>query len=256
MGLHNRLFEKHSALAESVSFLRRHKKRRSQPFSNDSSGGVGHPSTVASTVAVASSVGGHHAGARALSQPDMSVTSTAARRNAADIYELRKPDPLDLATVVAPGLVKNQGVSAEKAFRAVGLTTVRGLGTKAARKGARGAALPAGGSSFSPPHLFWKAAVVAPSQTRGNVGSWLEAKLGGGGGAEAVAMYPRDVASQGVCPLPREGDVLGAKDEHEVACSSSARSKLIYRALRLVVKWLWSKSENQYDNVPARGSQL
>lgn len=88
---------------------------------------------------------------------------------------------------------------------------------------------------LSPPHLFWKAVVVAPARTRGNVGAWLDAKFGGGGGAEGVARYARDVASQGLCPAPREGAGPGMEDHDGGDCGgSSGASKLIYRALRCV----------------------
>lgn len=165
------------------------------------------------------------------------LAAEAQGRDAADTEELRKPDPLDLPTIVAPGLAKNQGADAEEAFRAVGLTTVRRKWMSAAAAGSRsdGSALPEEEPPLSPPHLFWKAVVVAPARTRGNVGAWLDAKFGGDGGAEEVARYAWDVTSQGLCPAPREGEGLGEEDHKGGDCAgSSGASKLIYRALRCV----------------------
>lgn len=239
--LRNRRFEEHSVLTENASFLQRNKKRRSHSFN--------------ATAAAAADVGGNalalrrravaaRASAAAVSAAAAAAAMLAAEaqgRDAADTEELRKPDPLDLSAIVAPGLAKNQGADAEEVFRAVGLTTVRRKGMSAAAAASAGkrsdgsAALSKEEPPFSPPHLFWKAVVVAPARTRGDVGAWLEAKFGGGGGAEGVARYARDVASQGLCPAPPGGGVLGVEDHNGRDCGGgSGTSKLIYRALRYV----------------------
>ncbi|CAM9572322.1 unnamed protein product, partial [Hapterophycus canaliculatus] len=86
---------------------------------------------------------------------------------------------------------------------------------------------------FSPPHLFWKAVVVSPSETRGNVGAWLEAKFaaGRGGVAEGASSYREDLAAHGLSPEQGEGAEFLVRDDEESACGSSGNSKLIYRAL-------------------------
>lgn len=240
MTLRNRRFEEHSALTANASFLQRNKKRRSHPFN-----AVGVPATGADGNALALR---RRAVAAAASAAAVSATAAAAAmlaaeaqgRDTSDTEDLRKPAPLDLSTIVAPGLAKNQGVHAEEAFRAVGLTTVRRKEVSAAAatgagKRIDGSALPEEEPPLSPPHLFWKAVLVAPTRTRGNVGAWLDAKFGGDGGAEGVAKYARDVASQGLCPAPREGAGLGV-EEHDRGDygGGSEGSKLIYRALRCV----------------------
>lgn len=226
--LRNRRFEEHSALIGHASFLRRNKKPRSLSFS-DTGGRAELSASVGAAAAVA-----------------------ASRRHgaAAEAEELCKPRPLDLPAVVAPGVAKNQGTDAEEAFRAVGLTatTSRTPETKAAREqtgSSDGSAPPpppppveASPLSLSPPHLFWKAVVLAPARTRGNVGAWLEAKLGGGGagGTGGVSTYRQDLASHGLGPELQGGCVSGSgvDDDQEVACGGSGSSKLIYRALRYV----------------------
>lgn len=139
--------------------------------------------------------------------------------------ELGQPLPLDLPTVVAQAVARNQGKDAEEAFRAVGLTAVRraGMNAREHNTSSDGSVLL---SPLSPPHLFWKAVVVSPSRTRGNVGAWLEAKLGGGG----ASTYRQDVGR--LCPGLEVGCVSGVEDYKDVACGSSGSSKLIYRALR------------------------
>ncbi|CAM9534291.1 unnamed protein product [Ectocarpus sp. 13 AM-2016] len=218
MELVNRRSEERSALTEEASILRKTKKRRSLSF-NDTGSGV---------------LGETKAGAAATAAAD-----TEANRH--DVFrsgELRKPQPLDVAAVVSPGVAKNQGEENEEAFRAVGLTTVWRPGTKArewSSSPANSLLLPAGGLSPSPPHLFWKAVVVAPSHTRGNVGAWLEAKFGGsaaGGGAEGMSAYRRELVSHGLYPELDKGGMSGAEDQEESSCGSSGTSKLILRELR------------------------
>lgn len=157
--------------------------------------------------------------------------------------------------MVTPGVAKNQGTDAEEAFRAVGLTASRRRPeakkareqrqTTAAGRSSDGSAPPVEGVEasassppLSPPHLFWKAVVLAPSRTRGNVGAWLEAKFGGGGtgGAEGcVSTYRQDLASHGLCPGLEEWRVSGSGvDEKQVAFGGFGSSKLVYRALRYV----------------------
>lgn len=241
--LRNRRFEEHSALIGNASFLRRSKKPRSLSFIDTGSGGRGDLSAPAGTAAAAAA--GRRRGA-------------ATEAEEEEEEELRKPRPLDLPAVVAPGVAKNQGTDAEEAFRAVGLTTASGRPeTNKAREQQQqrqqeqrqqtagrsdgSVPLPVEASAsasapapFSPPHLFWKAVVLAPSRTRGNVGAWLEAKFGGG----MVSTYRQGLASHGLCPGPEEGRVSGSgsgsgvDDDREVACGSSGSSKLIYRALR------------------------
>ena len=236
--LRNRRFEEHSALIGHASFLRRSKKPRSLSF-NDTGGGRAGLSASAGAAAAAAAAPNRRHGA---------ATEIEA--------ELRKPRPLDLPAVVTPGVTKNQGTDAEEAFRAVGLTASGG-GAEAAKKareqhtaagGSDGSQLPAAADleeasppPLSPPHLFWKAVVVAPSRTRGNVGAWLEAKFGGGaadgvadGAAEGVAKYRRDLVSHGLCPGLEEGWLSGSGvgDNEEITCGGSGSSKLIYRALR------------------------
>lgn len=207
--LRNRRFEEHSALTENVYFLRR-KTRRSLSGSRDV-GAAGQPTKAA-----------------ALSAGVVKGTKPAsARRSTVESQPLRRPDPLNLASLLALGLAKNQGAYADEAFRAVGLTTPRNPGKRSAAEE----------GLLSPPHLFWKAVVVAPSRTRGDVGGWLEAKLGAAGAASSVpasSEYRRDLASEGVCPALQEGDALGMEDGKEVECGVSGSAKLIYRALRWV----------------------
>ena len=138
---------------------------------------------------------------------------------------LRKPDPLDLATVVAPEFSENQGEDSEEAFRAVGLRTVR----------VRGSRRTTGDNGFgqglvSPPHLFWKAVVVAPSRSRGHVGGWLEAKFGGG--SHDASQFLRELYREGVCPALQPGDSLMVDDASEISCGGSATAKLIHRSIR------------------------
>lgn len=161
------------------------------------------------------------------------AAATAVARRHVEPRELSQPRPLDLPTVVAQAVAKNQGTDAEQAFRAVGLTVVRRPGIKAREPDTNsdGSVLLPAGSPLSPPHLFWKAVVVAPSRTRGNVGAWLEAKFGGGG--EGGSTYRQDLDSHGLCPGLDVGG--GIEDHKEVACGSSGNSKLIYRALRYAV---------------------
>lgn len=176
------------------------------------------------------------AGAVAAARAAAAAAASAVARRHVEPRKLRQPRPLDLPTVVAPGVAKNQGTDAAEAFRAVGLTTVRrpGMKTREHNRSSDGSALLPAGSPLSPPHLFWKAVVVAPSRTRGNVGAWLEAKFGGGGasGGGGVSTYREDLGSHGLCPGLEEGCVSGVEDHKEVACGSSGNSKLIYRALR------------------------
>lgn len=211
--LRNLRFEEHSALIEHTPFLRRNKKRRSLSF-NDNSRWAEHAAKAA-------------------------AATVAKRQGASEIGPLRKPHPLDLPTIVTPGVAQNQGTDAEEALRAVGLTTVAGPGTKAREQGgaaAEGSVPPPSeeGVPFSPPHLFWKAVVVAPSGTRGNVGAWLEAKfsVGGGGAAGGASEYGRDLAAHGLCPEQEGGAASLVEGHEEAACGSSGSSKLIYRALR------------------------
>lgn len=213
--LRNRRFEEHSALIGHASFLRRNKKPRSLSF-NDTNGRA---------------------------EPSASVEAAAAGRRQTE--ELCKPLPLDLPTVVTPGVAKNQGIDAEEAFRAVGLTTNRRFVPETKAREQAGSSdgsvpPPVEASPFSPPHLFWKAVVLAPSRTRGNVGAWLEAKFGGGGagGAGGLSRYRQDLASHGLCPELDEECLSGSgvDDDKEVACGSSGSAKLIYQALRYVGK--------------------
>ncbi|CAM9412594.1 unnamed protein product [Ectocarpus sp. 8 AP-2014] len=216
MELRNRRFEERSALTEEASILRKTKKRRSLSFNDSGSGVPGKAKAGAATAA---------------------AVTEAKRHDVSRSGELRKPRPLDVAAVVSPGVAKNQGEETEEAFRAVGLTTVRRPGTKARERSNspdNSLLLPAGGLSPSPPHLFWKAVVVAPSHTRGNVGAWLEAKFGGtaaAGGAEGMSAYRRELVSHGLCPELDKGVVSGAQDEEESSCGSSGTSKLIFREL-------------------------
>lgn len=139
--------------------------------------------------------------------------------------------------ILARGLAKNQGADAEEAFRAVGLTA-----TVEQPLVANGMEKHEESASFSPPHLFWKAVVVAPSRSRGNVQQWLEAKFGGrAGGVGDVSAYEQALTSEGICPWLREkGEEQGdearpsvrQEDMKEVACGSSASSKLIYRTIK------------------------
>lgn len=230
MVLRNRRFEERSALTEEASILRKTKKRRSLSFNDTGSGVPGGAKARAVATATADTVTKRHDGSRS--------------------GELRKPRPLDVAAVVSPGVAKNQGEDTEEAFRAVGLTTVRRLGTEARERNSspdNSLVLPAGGLSPSPPHLFWKAVVVAPSHTRGNVGAWLEAKFGGsaaGGGAEGMSAYRRDLVSHGLCPELDEGVVSGVEDQEESSCGSSGTSKLIFRELR----WVEQTGEGGLDH--------
>ncbi|CAM9403052.1 unnamed protein product [Pylaiella littoralis] len=208
--LRNRRFEEHSTLTDHASFLRRNKKRRSLSFDENTA----TPGPAAAVAAVKTG----------------SATAAVARRHV-EPRELSQPRPLDLPTVVAQAVAKNQGNDAEEAFRAVGLSAVRRPGTKAWERNTSSdgpVALPVG-STLSPPHLFWKAVVVAPSRTRGNVGAWLEAKFGGGVGGEST--YRQDLSSHGLCPGLEVGNASGVEDPKVAACGSSGTSKLIYRAL-------------------------
>lgn len=161
------------------------------------------------------------------------MLAAAAKRNATGFKVLCKPKPLNLTDIVAPGLVKNQGTDAEEAFREVGLTAVKRLAEEPPGKIAGGSVLSATENSLSPPHLFWKAVVVTPARTRGSVGAWLEAKLGGD--VRRMSEYRQDLCFHRACPELQEGEVLDADDDEEVACGSSGHSKLILRALRCVV---------------------
>lgn len=233
--LRNQRFEEHNILTENASFLQRNKKRRSHSVNTTAaSASVGGDALALRRRAVAAAAS--TAAASATAAAAAMLAAAAQERDAADTEELLKPDPLNLSAIVAPGLAKNQGANAEEAFRAVGLTTVRRKGMVVAANGkSDGSALQEEEPPLSPPHLFWKAVVVAPVHSRGNVGAWLDAKFGGDGGAEGVAGYARDVASQGLCPVTREEDVLAVEGhEGDVGGENSGGSKLIYRALRCV----------------------
>lgn len=214
-------FEGHSALTDHASFLRRKKHRGVTP-SRD--GGVQHRDAVQLTDRI-----GDTAAPTALrsaawaSGGRLEGTRRPAQRDSIGGSVLPKPQPLDLAAIVAPGFAKNQGTDAEEAFRAVGLTSKIGGG------GAEAGALPEVPSLLSPPHLFWKAVLVTPSRSRGNVGAWLQAKFGSGEGGR-LSEYQRGLASRGLSPSLQAGGV----EDNEVACGSSGRSRLIHRSLRWV----------------------
>lgn len=221
MELRNSRFEGHSALTDHASFLRR-KKHRGARSSRD--GGVQHHDAVKLTGGIVDA----SPPAAAANGGRLQGTQRPARRVAIAGSLLRKPERLDLAAIVAPGVAKNQGTDAAEAFRAVGLTSVIGGGGGGGGVKA-GGVLPEVASLLSPPHLFWKAVLVAPSQTRGSVGAWLQAKLGGGEGGR-LSEYQRGLASRGLSPPLQAGG--GGAEDVKVACGSSCRSRLIHRSLR------------------------
>lgn len=131
------------------------------------------------------------------------------------------PRPLNLLTAVVPGLAKSQGRDMEEAFRSVGLTTVRVRERRG--DGSRQVLL-------SPPHMFWKAVVVAPTRSRGHVGGWLEAKFGGG--SKGSSGYLGELFSEGAGPALQGGESMVVEGKGEVFCGSSVTANLIHRSVR------------------------
>lgn len=255
--LRNRRFEEHSALVESCSFLRRRKRRglscdsrfinttgASDPHKTRASVRDPHISsqTASTTPAIALGTGVSTTGGV---RPRESVVpkDAAVWRDSSAV--LHKPESLDLPAILAAGVIKNQAADAGEAFRAVGLVRPGGIGSEVERSG--------GGGGYDPlasppiPHFFWKAVLVVPARSRGNVGAWLEAKLGGGQGGKSS--YVRDVASisgqefrgdgathaaageDGVInSSPHARDDMGQEDE--VPCGNGASSRLVHLALR------------------------
>ncbi|CAN0104438.1 unnamed protein product, partial [Ascophyllum nodosum] len=148
----------------------------------------------------------------------------ASARDTVSTEKLLKPVLLDLPTIVAPGLVKNQGANMEEPFRAVGLTTVEGphqTGNSSRLDSCRK-------NPFCLPDVFWKAVVLAPARSKGRVGGWLAAKLGGGDQGE--------IRLERAWPALKEGGSMAMVTEadREISCGSSATSKLIHRSVRKV----------------------
>lgn len=132
---------------------------------------------------------------------------------------LRKPAPLDLPAVLGAAVAKNQGKDVEAAFRAVGL----------ARRGNEGTGKD---DPLSLPHLFWKAVLVVPIQSRGDVGAWLECKLRDGGEEEGKG-YLADVMSSHLSSTEVvSSHRLSVEERGDMSCGISGRSRLINRSLK------------------------
>lgn len=112
----------------------------------------------------------------------------------------------------------------EEAFRSVGLTTLRARDERG--DGSRQVLL-------SPPHMYWKAVVVAPARSRGHVGGWLEAKFGGG--SKDSSGYLGELVSEGAAPALQGGESMVVEGKGEVSCGSTATASLIHRSVRCVM---------------------
>lgn len=133
---------------------------------------------------------------------------------------MRKPEPLDLPAILGSTVAENQGTDAEEAFRAVGLTRRDGEGTGK-------------DDPLSLPHLFWKAVLVVPLRSKGDVGAWLESKLGDGR-REGMEGYVSDVQRSQLTPAEIVSNMTEAEERREVPCGNMGRSRLIHRSFRYV----------------------
>lgn len=130
---------------------------------------------------------------------------------------LRKPAPLDVLMVLGAAVAKNQAKDAEAAFRAVGLARRSNEGTGK-------------DDLLSLPHLFWKAVLVVPIQSRGDVGAWLECKLRDG--TEEDTGYLANVMSSHLSSTEVVNHRLLVEGRAEMPCGMSGRSRLVNRSLK------------------------
>lgn len=94
-------------------------------------------------------------------------------------WVLRRPHSLELPAVLAANLRKSQRVGAAECYWKAGVadSDVRDC-------------------DVDMPHLFWKAVLIVPWWTRGDIGGWLEAKLGG-----RTLSYAEDINKGNLFPI-------------------------------------------------------